>query len=70
MDGTETKDDLDRCKIWDVLFNSDHRSVGHIAQRTKIHANRVRSLVEHPWFTRTGPDDDSLQVISIRRGKA
>jgi hypothetical protein len=56
VSGEETKDELDRIYLWDVLFKYSGSSVTDLKQiadddRMKLSVQRIRALLDHDWFT-------------------
>jgi hypothetical protein len=51
MDGKESPEMLDRCKIWDWLFTGGAASVDEIATKFGWRKPRIKKLIEHEWFT-------------------
>jgi hypothetical protein len=65
MDRTETKDDLDRCRLWDKIFEQGPLSVAHLYERTRIAARRIKFLLEHEWFL----EQHGLYYIATESGQ-
>lgn len=65
MDGSESKDDLDRCAIFDLLFRDDEPGdVDYLSKFLEIDRGRVRQLTHHCWFNK----DADVVAISRKKG--
>lgn len=63
MDGQESKDDVQRCEIWDLLFEAGELSCADIKDElgTKTSVAKIKSLTQHDWFTHRG------DLVSVAR---
>jgi hypothetical protein len=52
MDGTESRDDLDRALIWDAILHEGGMDAGDLAHHTKLGIKRVNHLLNHEWFVK------------------
>jgi hypothetical protein len=50
MDGHETKDEIDRMALWDILYREGSMDTSDLSKLSGITGKRVSCLVEHEWF--------------------
>lgn len=50
MDGSESREDLHRCRVWDLLFEFGALHVDELSSRVKLRKDRVLNLLNHCWF--------------------
>lgn len=51
MDGTETHDEYDRCRLFDVLFQMGPQTRRSLADFYGMPHSRVTHLTNHEWFS-------------------
>ena len=62
MTGDETKEELDRCRVWDIVVRDGPQRMHRLSNSTRISYARLKRLVTHPWF-----DVDEYEFIRIAR---
>jgi hypothetical protein len=65
MNGKETRDDLDRCKLWDAIYTDGPTGVGELSAKTGIASRRITALICHSWFA----SQHGLVYITAAGGK-
>ena len=68
MDGKESKDDRDRCKVFDAIFKHGALTIEELTDIVSIGAARITRLVEHEWFEMQGGAVFIATVTGIYRG--
>lgn len=54
MDGTETEAELERCKLFDILYQQGPQRIAYLAMYSGFELAKVHKLIKHPWFDKWG----------------
>lgn len=63
MDGTERRDDLDRCKIHDALTEMGACAWRELSEATGFRVDKLRRLTDHDWFT---AENGVVRIVRIK----
>lgn len=62
MTGTEDKDELTRCFLYDIIFRDGPQRMRRLMLKANVRHDRLTRLLAHPWFT-----VDDLEYVRIAR---
>lgn len=63
MDGTETRSQVNRCRIFDMVWSDGPLKCPVLARRLRLRLSEVRRLVEYEWFC---GEKDSVSLVRLR----
>lgn len=52
MNRKESKEDKERCRVWDAVFTEGAMEIGDVARFTELAHARIAYLIDHEWFTK------------------